>query len=151
MLDPATVELLPPSNGSRSLIGLFAAIEQLPVQVEQPARVVVNEASGTVVMNADVRVSPVAVAQGGLTVVVAETPEVSQPGAFSNGQTAIVPRTDLTVDDGSGAKIAMIGGGTSLRSLVDGLNALGVSPRDLISILQAIRSAGALQAEIEVQ
>ena len=101
-------------------------------------------------MTADVRVSPVAVAQGGLTVAVSETPLVSQPGELGGGDTAVVARTAVRVDDGGGASLAPVGGG-SLRSLVSGLNALGVSPRDLITILQAIKTAGALQAEIEVQ
>lgn len=151
MLDPATVELRPDPRGGLSLIELVTAVEDLTVTVDQPARIVVNEASGTVVMNEDVQISPVAVAQGGLTVVVQETPQVSQPGAFSEGETVVVPRTEISVDDGTGAQVAMLDQGASLRSLVDGLNALGVSPRDLITILQAIRSAGALQAEIEVQ
>lgn len=149
VLDPATVQLA--GSGSGDLIGTIADIENLPVEVDQPAKIVINEASGTVVMGADVRVSPIAIAQGGLTISVAESPAVSQPGPLSNGQTAVVPRTKIAVDDGSGRSLAMLGGGASLKSLVGGLNAMGVSPRDLITILQAIRSAGALQAEIEVQ
>jgi flagellar P-ring protein precursor FlgI len=101
-------------------------------------------------MTADVRVSPVAIAQGGLTISVAESPVASQPGPLSGGQTQVLPRTQVSVDDGGGASLAMVEG-ASLKSLVGGLNKLGVSPRDLITILQALRSAGALQAEIEVQ
>ena len=147
MLDPSTVRLTAPGG---SLIDLIAQIENLPVEVDTPARVIVNEASGTVVMTADVRVSPVAIAQGGLTISVAENPIASQPGPLSNGQTQVLPRTQVEVDDGGGASLAMVEG-ASLKSLVGGLNALGVSPRDLITILQALRSAGALQADIEVQ
>ena len=150
MLDLATVEVRPPSASSGSLIDLVSQIENLGVEVDQPARIVINEAAGTVVMSADVRVSPVAVAQGGLTISVTEMPEVSQPAPFSEGETVVVPRTYVDVDDGQGRSLAMVQG-TSLRELVSGLNALGVSPRDLITILQAIKSAGALQAEIEVQ
>ncbi|WP_426262023.1 flagellar basal body P-ring protein FlgI, partial [Sphingomonas sp. DC1200-1] len=82
---------------------------------------------------------------------VTETPQVSQPGPLSSGQTTVVPRTQVSVNDGNDAHLALIGGGASLKTLVSGLNALGVSPRDLITILQAVKSAGALQADIEVQ
>lgn len=151
VLDPATVEIRPAGAFTGGVVDLLAAVENLPVEVDQPARIVINEASGTVVMSSDVRISPVAIAQGGLTISVSESPIVSQPAPLSNGETTVVPRTQISVDDGGGAALAMIGGGTSLQSLVSGLNALGVSPRDLITILQAVKSAGALQAEIEVQ
>ncbi len=151
VLDPATVEIGSRGGFSGPLTGLVAAVENLEVDVDQPARIVINEANGTVVMSSDVRVSPVAIAQGGLTISVTETPEASQPAPFSNGTTQVLPRTRIAVDDGGGKTLGVIGGGASLRSLVSGLNAIGVSPRDLITILQAIRSAGALQAEIEVQ
>lgn len=145
VLDPATVELR-----GNDLVGLYSEVENLPVTVDQPARIVINEASGTVVMSADVRLSPVAIAQGGLTISVSEAPQVSQPAPLGSGETVVVPRTAVQVDDGAGASLAMVDGAT-LRQLVAGLNALGVSPRDLITILQAVKSAGALQAEIEVQ
>lgn len=147
VLDPATVEL---SAQGAALIDLYTEVENLPVTVDQPARIVINEASGTVVMSADVTISPVAVAQGGLTISVSEAPQVSQPAPLSNGETKVVPRTAVQVDDGGGASLALVRG-ASLGQLVAGLNALGVSPRDLITILQAIKAAGALQAEIEVQ
>nr|WP_294167518.1 flagellar basal body P-ring protein FlgI [uncultured Sphingomonas sp.] len=147
VLDPATVEL---RAAGLPLVDLYTQVENLPVQVDQPARVIVNEASGTVVMTADVKLSPVAVAQGGLTISVAESPQAVQPEPLGGGGTAVVPRTAVEVDDGSGRSLAMMEGAT-LRQLVAGLNALGVSPRDLITILQAVKSAGALQAEIEVQ
>src|SRR4029078_661760 len=95
-----------------------------------------------------VRVSPVAVAQGNLTVTISETPQVSQPAPFSRGQTRVVPRTKIGVQE-DGKKVAVVGEGVSLQQLVDGLNALGIGPRDLIAILQAIKAAGAIQAEIE--
>lgn len=151
VLDPATVQLAPAGAFTGSALDLVARVENLPVTVDQPARIVINEASGTVVMGVDVRISPVAIAQGGLTISVTETPVASQPGPFSDGQTTVLPRTQIDVDDGGGRSLAMVGGGASLQSLVSGLNALGVSPRDLITILQALRGAGALQAEIEVQ
>lgn len=151
MLDPATVELRPGTGLSGSLIDLLPEIENLAVDVDQPARIVVNEAAGTVVMTADVRISPVAIAQGGLTISIAESPIASQPAPFSDGQTTVLPRTRIEVDDGGGASLALLDEGTSLQALVNGLNRLGVSPRDLITILQALKSAGALQAEIEIQ
>ena len=147
VLDPATVELTGSGDG---LIDLYTEVENLTVTVDQPARIVINEAAGTVVMSADVTISPVAVAQGGLTISISEAPQVSQPGPLSNGETKVVPRTAVEVDDGGGASLAEVRG-ASLSQLVASLNALGVSPRDLITILQAIKSAGALQAEIEVQ
>ncbi len=100
-------------------------------------------------MGQDVKVSMVAVAQGNLTVTIAESPQVSQPLPFANGQTAVVPRSDVTVDE-EGSKLAIVPQTVTLKQLVDGLNALGIGPRDMISILQAIKAAGALQADIEV-
>lgn len=150
VLDNGTVEIKPAGQFTGSIVELMTRVENLAVAVEQPARIVINEASGTVVMSADVRISPVAIAQGGLTISVTETPMVSQPDRLAGGQTAIVPRTEITADDGGGASLAMVDG-ASLQALVSGLNALGVSPRDLISILQALSAAGALQAEILVQ
>jgi flagellar P-ring protein precursor FlgI len=151
VLDPGTVEIAPAGGARGDVVDLLGDVENLPVEVDQSARIVINEASGTVVMSSDVRISPVAIAQGGLTISVSEAPVASQPAPLSNGQTAVLPRTRVAVDDGGGAKIAMVGGGASLQSLVGGLNTLGVSPRDLITILQAVKRAGALQAEIEVQ
>lgn len=150
MLDPATVQLTPRPGAPGGVVDLVTQVENLPIDVDQPARVVINEASGTVVMNNDVRVSPVAIAQGGLTISVAENPVASQPAPLSGGTTQVLPRTQINVDDGNGKSLALLEG-ASLKSLVGGLNGLGVSPRDLITILQALRTAGALQAEIEVQ
>jgi len=150
--DPATVQLRMLGKYNEDIVALLTDIEQLRVEPDQPARVVIDENSGIIVMGKDVRVSMVAVAQGNLTVTVTETPEVSQPGPFSGprAQTVVVPRTQIAVDDQSGNRMAIVDGGISLQELVDGLNALGVGPRDLISILQAIKASGALQADIEV-
>ncbi|MET0307301.1 MAG: flagellar basal body P-ring protein FlgI [Sphingomonas sp.] len=150
MLDPSTVEVAPAGAFKGGAIDLVTQVGELEVKVDQPARVVINEASGTVVMNSEVRITPVAIAQGGLTISVTETPQVSQPGPLSNGTTQVVPRSQVQVNDGNGASLALVNG-ASLQSLVSGLNTLGVSPRDLITILQAVKSAGALQADIEVQ
>jgi flagellar P-ring protein precursor FlgI len=100
-------------------------------------------------MGRDVRASTVAVAQGNLTVTISETPQVSQPNPLARGRTTVVPRSGVSVKE-DGKKLAVIKNGVSLQQLVDGLNALGVGPRDLISILQAIKAAGAIQADIEV-
>jgi len=150
-LDPATVRITLPANSKTDIVSLLMDIEQLRIEPDQTAKVVIDESTGIIVMGRDVQVSKVAVAQGNLTVTVTETPQVSQPQPFSErGRTTVVPRTQITADDESGNKLAIVKGAVSLRELVDGLNALGIGPRDMISILQAIKAAGALQAEIEV-
>ena len=148
--DPSTVLLQIPPRFKGNMIQLLTEIEQLRVEPDQTARIVVDERSGIIVMGKDVRVSTVAVAQGNLTVTIAEEPVVSQPDPLSRGETVVVPRTGVKVDTGDGKRLAVVRAGVTLRELVDGLNALGIGPRDLISILQAIKAAGALQAEIEV-
>jgi flagellar P-ring protein precursor FlgI len=148
-LDSATVQLTLSAKSDTNVVALLTEIEQLQVEPDLVARVIIDERSGVIVMGRDVRVSTVAVAQGNLTVSIAETPEVSQPAPFSNGKTVVVPRTSVDVQE-DGKKLALVKEGVSLQELVDGLNALGLGPRDLITILQAIKAAGALQAEIEV-
>jgi len=149
--NPSTVLLNVPANRRRDIVGLVTEIERLTVEPDQVARVVIDERSGIIVMGQNVRISTVAVAQGNLTVSITETPQVSQPNAFAQGgQTAVVPRTNIQVDDQSERRLAMIPEQVSLEELVRNLNALGVGPRDMISILQAIKAAGALQAEIEI-
>lgn len=147
----SSVVLSRPSNYSGTIVDLITDIEQLPVQPDQPARVVISERSGVIVIGADVRVSDVAIAQGNLTVKVTETPQVSQANPFAeNGETVVVPRTNLEVNQGDDVRLAVLESGVTLQDLVTGLNSLGMRPRDIITILQAIKSAGALQAEIEV-
>jgi flagellar P-ring protein precursor FlgI len=149
--DPSNVQLALPANYTGGLMGLLTDIEQVKVDPDQPAKVIIDQNSGVIVMGADVRISTVAIAQGNLTIRVQETAQVSQPAPFSNtGQTTTVPRTSIQIDDSKGNKMAVLSPGVSLQSVVDGLNALGVGPRDIISILQAIKAAGALQADIEV-
>jgi flagellar P-ring protein FlgI len=148
--DPGTVQLYLPGNYKGNIIQLLTEVEQLRVTPDQRARIVIDERSGIIVMGKDVKVSTVAVAQGNLTVTITETPQVSQPNPLANGETTIVPRTNLEVDTGDGQKLAIVKEGVTLKELVDGLNALGIGPRDMIAILQAIKTAGALQADIEV-
>jgi flagellar P-ring protein precursor FlgI len=149
-IDPATVELTVPPKFRGNVVALLTDIEQLQVEPDLPAKIVIDERSGVIVMGRDVRVSMVAVSQGNLTVAISETPQVSQPQPFSRGgRTVTVPRTQVGVQE-DGKKLAMIKDGVSLQQVVDGLNALGIGPRDMIAILQAIKAAGAIQADIEV-
>jgi flagellar P-ring protein precursor FlgI len=149
--DPATVKLTVPSAYPHGVVGLLNDVEQLRVNPDEPAKVIIDEDSGVIVIGSDVRISTVAIAQGNLTIKVTETPEVSQPSPFAKvGETKVVPRTQIQIDDGKNNKMAVLSEGVSLQKLVDGLNALGVGPRDIISILQAIKAAGALQADIQV-
>ena len=148
-LDGSTVHITLPANFNGNIVDLLTDVEQLVIETDQPAKIIIDENSGIIVMGKDVRVSTVAVAQSNLTVTVAETPGVSQPEPFSDGETVEVPRTDLSVDIVN-SDLAMVRESVSLQELVDGLNSLGISPRDLIAILQAIKASGALQADIEV-
>jgi len=188
-LDPSTVLLTVPGEFKGDVVSLITDIEQLRVEPDQPARVVIDEQNGVIVMGENVRISTVAVAQGTLTVRITETPQVSQPNPFApagaatsfapnasttppttqspalpgapdrrgvqfapggGGQTVVVPRTNVQVDEQSDRRMAVLPAGVTLHELVNSLNALGVGPRDMISILQAIKTAGALQAEIEL-
>lgn len=149
-LDPATVQLRLTKGFDGNIVDLLTDIEQLIIEPDQIARVVVDEQTGTIVMGQNVKVSKVAVAQGNLTLIVTETPLVSQPEPFSDGETVELPRTTLQVEEPSDAKLGIVDSGVTLKDLVDGLNALGIGPRDMITILQSIKAAGALQAEIEV-
>jgi flagellar P-ring protein precursor FlgI len=148
-LDPGTVGITVPEQYRGNVVSLLTEVEQLQVEPDETAKIVIDERSGVIVLGRDVRVSMVAVAQGNLTVTITETPQVSQPGPFSRGQTRTVPRTRIGVQE-DGKKLAVVREGVSLQQLVDGLNALGIGPRDLIAILQAIKAAGAIQADIEV-
>jgi flagellar P-ring protein FlgI len=148
-LDPSTVQITIPKNFEGNVIALLTEVEQLQIEPDLAAKVIIDERSGIIVMGRDVRVSTVAVSQGNLTVTISETPVVSQPQPFSRGETRVAPRTRVGVQE-DGRKLAVVKEGVSLQQLVDGLNALGIGPRDLISILQAIKAAGAIQADIEV-
>ncbi|MCP2669777.1 flagellar basal body P-ring protein FlgI [Maricaulaceae bacterium EIL42A08] len=148
--NPSTVSLTRPGAFSGDMVSLIAEVEQLRVETDMRARVVIDESTGTIVMGENVRVSTVAIAQGGLTITVSESPVASQAQAFApGGETVVLPRTDVQVSEDM-ADLGVLEGSVTLRELVDGLNALGISPRDMITILQTIKAAGALQAEIEV-
>ncbi|HEX3408197.1 MAG TPA: flagellar basal body P-ring protein FlgI, partial [Caulobacteraceae bacterium] len=146
--NPTIVAIRAPAG--HDMVGFVTDVEDLDVDPEAPAKVIIDEVSGVVVMGADVRISQVAIAQGNLTITVQETPRVSQPAPFSQGVTTVVPQSTVKVEEAKGKKLLLVGGGASLQSLVTGLNALGVTPRDMISILQAIKASGALQADIAV-
>jgi flagellar P-ring protein FlgI len=148
--DPATVHIELPGSYEGSVVNLVTDIEQLRIEPDLPARVVIDETSGIIVMGENVRVSTVAIAQGNLTIRITEEPQVSQPQPFGNGATVVVPRTDIAVDEQQDRRLGVVRGGVTLQQLVNGLNALGVGPRDLIAILQAIKAAGALHAELDV-
>ena len=149
--DPATVIMKTPANYKGEIVELITDIEQLRVEPDQVAKVIIDEQSGTIVMGGNVRINTVAIAQGNLTIRVTETAQVSQPLPFSNtGTTTTVPRTEIEVDENGDRKLTVLEKGVSLQDLVNGLNALGIGPRDMITILQAIKAAGALNADIEV-
>lgn len=148
-LDPATIRWTFPKISGK-IVDLMTRVEQLQVQPDQLARVVIDESSGIVVIGKDVKINRLAIAQGNLTIKITDIPFVSQPLPFSNGTTVSGVTTAININEGIDAKLTVVNTGVNLQELVDGLNALGVTPRDLISILQAIKASGALQAEIEV-
>ncbi|MDJ0825789.1 MAG: flagellar basal body P-ring protein FlgI [Rhodobacter sp.] len=151
MLDAGTVLIDIAATGAVSPAHAIGRIENLPVEPQRRARVVVDQRSGTIVLGEDVRISRVAVSQGNLTLRIEETPIVVQPNPFSQGETIVVPRTTAGLDEEPGIGLAEVSGGTSLSEVIAGLNALGVSPRDMIDILKSIKAAGALHAEFVVR
>jgi flagellar P-ring protein precursor FlgI len=146
--DISTIELKLPEQFRGNMVPLMASLEDLNVSPDGKAKVVVDEKTGTVVLGQDVRLSKVAVAHGNLQIVIAESEDVSQPGPFSDGSTVVTPRTDLNVVEQN--KQLMLMEGATLQELVDGLNSIGAAPRDLISIIRALKVAGSLHAEVEV-
>lgn len=146
--NPTIVTISTPPG--QTLMNFITDVEQIEVEPDNVAKVTIDEVSGLVVIGQDVRISTVAIAQGNLTISVQETPQVSQPQPFSQGQTAVVPNSQLKIDEEKGKRLMMLKSGGSLMALVKGLNALGVSPRDMIAILQGIKAQGALQADIVV-
>ncbi|MGI4851601.1 MAG: flagellar basal body P-ring protein FlgI [Janthinobacterium lividum] len=150
-LDPHTVDIAIPAAYRGKTTEFLTQIEQLRVTPDQVARIIIDEQNGVIVMGENVRISTVAISQGNLTIRITETPQVSQPNPFSSqGTTVVVPRSDISVDQGEGEKMMVLDGGVTLQELVSALNSLGVSPRDMITILRTIKASGALQADIEV-
>jgi len=147
--DPGTVLLSVPEEYQNRVVELVAAVENLDIVVDTPAKVVLNERTGTVVMGENVRISTVAISHGNLTIQVKTQLKVSQPGAFSKGETVVVPQRDVSVEEQE-ARLMVLQAGITVDEVVRALNSVGVTPRDLIAILQAIKAAGALQADLEV-
>lgn len=151
MLDSGTVLVDIKATSALSPAHALGDIENLRVEPERKARVVVDQRSGTIVMGEDVRISRVAVSQGNLTLRIQERPLVVQPNPFTEGQAIVIPRTEAEIQEEPGTGLAEVDGGTSLSEVIAGLNALGVSPRDMIDILKSIKAAGALHADFVVR
>src|SRR3546814_5604608 len=146
MLDPSTVEVTIPEADMSNPARMIARLENVGVEPDMVAKVVVDERTGTIVIGDNVRISRVAVSQGGLTVRVSETPQVAQPAPFGDGETVEVPRTALDVEEGAGG-FAVLDGTTTLHDLLPGLNAMGARPRAVLAVLQAIKTAGSLHTD----
>ena len=146
--DAASVDVSIPPEYRGNLVPLMASVENIEITPDNPAKVVVDEKTGTVVLGKDVRISRAAVAHGNLSVLISEYQDVSQPGPFSSGNTVVTPQTEINVNE-QNRRLMMVEGAT-LQELVDGLNAIGATPRDLITILRTLKNAGALHAELEV-
>lgn len=147
-VDGASVDVSVPAEYRGNLVPLMASVENIEITPDSPAKVVVDEKTGTVVLGRDVRISRAAVAHGNLSVLITEYQDVSQPGPFSSGSTVVTPQTEININE-QNRRLMMVEGAT-LQELVDGLNAIGATPRDLITILRTLKTAGALHAELEV-
>jgi flagellar P-ring protein precursor FlgI len=147
--DPGTIHIRVPEKYQGNTVELVTLIEGLEVIPDAVAKVVINERTGTVVMGSEVRVSTIAIAHGNLSIQIKESAEVSQPLPFAEGETVVVPETELSIQEGN-SRLFLVDPGISIGELVKALNALGVSPRDLIAIFQSIKAAGALQAKLEI-
>ena len=146
--DIGSVNVVIPASFTNRVTALLAQIEHIAIQPDQPARIIIDEKSGTIVVGADVKLDMVAVTHGNLTVRVTETPTVSQPNPFSNGRTVVVPNTNVDVNDQADKHLQILHKSATLNDLVAGLNALGLGPRDLIQVLNALKASGALHAEL---
>jgi len=148
-LDAGTVVVQVPLPSQESLVKFISLVENLEIAPDTIARVVLNERTGTVIMGENVRISTVAVSHGNLTIMIKERDQVSQPLPFSEGKTVVTDESEVAVEE-ENMKLIMVPEGVNLSEVINGLNAIGVSPRDLISILQAVRASGALQAELVI-
>lgn len=149
-VDAGAVTVKIPQDYQKDVVSFLALVEEIDVEIDTPAKVVINERTGTVVMGSDVKISNVAVAHGGISIEIRSTQSVSQPNALSGGQTTSVENSTLQAQEEDGT-LTLVGGDISINQLVEALNGLGVKPRDLIQILVAMKAAGALQAELEVR
>lgn len=167
-LDPGTVQLKRPTDFKGTLLMLLAQIEQMRIDTDQKAQIIIEESTGTIVITDNVRIDPIAISQGNLSIKITETYDVDQPNPFAIDQsvlgqafenernvissgtlsTIVTPQTEIEVDEQEERQLTFVESGVTLRDLVKALNSLGVGPRDLISILQNIKSAGALHADI---
>lgn len=147
--DASSIKITLPDGYSGKLVHFLADLESIEIAPDTPARIVVNEKTGTIVMGEEVRIDTVAVSHGNLSLIISEGANVSQPQPFSAGQTVPVPKTDITVNEDEGNLIVMEMG-VSIGEISRALNAIGASPRDLIAILQAIKAAGALHADLKI-
>lgn len=147
-VDSGSIEVKVPRNYRKSIVTLIARLEVLEIQPDTQARVVINERTGTVVMGENVRIATVAVSHGSLSIQIDQTYNVSQPNALAKGETVVVPEAEFLIQDDKDRKLVIVENGVSIGEVVRALNAIGVTPRDLISVLQAIKAAGALQGEL---
>jgi flagellar P-ring protein precursor FlgI len=147
--DPGTIEIHIPDRLVGDKVPLLASLSELEVEPDNDAKVVINERTGTVVMGNQVRISTIAIAHGNLSIIVREGRKAYQPLPFSDGRTVTTPNTEIDVQE-NGNQLMIVPTGVSIGDVVNALNALGVTPRDLIAIFQAIKAAGALQADLEV-
>jgi flagellar P-ring protein precursor FlgI len=149
-IDSGTISVQVSPELKRDPVGLLARMQALDVEADVPVRIVIDERTGTVVLGAGVRIAEVAIAQGGVTVEISKMPIVSQPNMFGRGDTKVVEQSSVKATEAAG-NVHYLPNSASLSEVVQALNALGARPRNLIAIFQALRSSGALQAEIEVQ
>jgi flagellar P-ring protein FlgI len=149
-LDGGAVEIQMPKDYKKRTVALLAALNEVDVQADVRARVVINERTGTVVAGGDVRLLPVAIAQGGITITVQETQRVEQPNALTRANTVVVPESNVQASEAR-PTVAYLQGATTLADVAQALSTFGLAPRELASILQALKTAGALRAELVVQ
>jgi len=149
-LDAGTVKINIPEAYKNNMVNLFASLEQINIQPDLVAKIILSERTGTVIMGDKVMISPIAIAHGNLSVQIKENTDVSQPLPFSEGETVVTPDTEISISEEDNKLLIVDPETTSLGSVVKALNAIGVSPRDLITVFQAIKASGALQAELEI-
>jgi flagellar P-ring protein precursor FlgI len=151
-VSPGVIAVNIPDSYRNNPVAFVSAVESVEIAPDQPARIVINERTGTVIISRDVRIAPVAVAHAGLHISIKTEQRVSQPNPFARGDTRVVPDTQVIVKEPDTRQLVQLpgGSGVSLNEIVQALNALGVAPRDLIAVFEALREAGALQAELVV-